>query len=198
MHIDPDQTTTPRSLHQSALHLWHQDTTADPQSYPYIAASDAVASGSSPRSADRRPANWIIALNHFEQFTSAHGRTPRENSRNRADVPTFERRLGEWARYQRRFEATLTRFQHARLDVSPGFIWDLGETEWNRRAGDLRTHTLEHGALPLLTSGDAREFALARWLGRQLRLNQTRALTPTRKERLEQLLQDPRAHSADV
>jgi hypothetical protein len=137
---------------------------------------------------DRRPMNWVATLHRFEAFTRAEGRTPRENSRVRGSIPGLERRLGEWARYQRRFEDGLCAYQRARLDVSPHFVWDIGDAAWKKRYDSCVTFRVLHARLPLLTNRDDYEFALARWLGRQLKARQRDTLSPERSARIDRLL----------
>jgi len=134
-----------------------------------------------------RPTNWILALHNFETFARVEGRTPRENSRVRGSVPASERRLGEWARYQRRFEDGLCAYQRARLDVSPHFVWDIGESAWKHQFDACVRFRLSNRRLPALTSQDDDEFALARWLGRQLKALQLGLLRSDRSSRIEQL-----------
>ena len=136
----------------------------------------------------RRSTNWVRALIRFEDFTRCEGRTPRENTRVRGSIPSPERRLGEWARYQRRFEDGLSAYQRARLDVSPYFEWDIGESTWKSRFDACVRFRLKHGRLPVLTKRDDEEFSLARWLGRQLRALQLGMLGAERASRLEKLL----------
>lgn len=136
----------------------------------------------------RRPTNWVLALRSFEAFAGAEGRTPRENTRVRGSIPAPERRLGEWARYQRRFEDGLCAYQRARLDVSPHFVWDIGESAWKHQFDACVRFRLSHRRLPALTSRDDEEFALARWLGRQLKGLQLGLLRSDRTSRIEQLL----------
>jgi hypothetical protein len=137
---------------------------------------------------DRRPMNWVVTLHRFEAFTRAEGRTPRENSRIRGSIPGPERRLGEWARYQRRFEDGLCAYQRARLDVSPHFVWDIGNAAWKSRYDSCVTFRVLHARLPLLTNRDNDEFALARWLGRQLKARQLGTLSLERSARIDRLL----------
>lgn len=191
MHLSrPSTDSSPQALHQLAVALWMSDADDDPQSHLYVSASESLTGAVSPRrrTLSKRAVNWIVTIVAFEWFTAVFGRTPRENSRIRAAVPKDERQLGEWARYQRRFEGVLTGFQRARLDVSPAFQWDILESEWMRRADTIEAHIVAHGQLPALTKEDKDEFALARWLGRQLRYNQTGTLAPSRASRLSQLL----------
>ncbi len=89
------------------------------------------------------------------------GRAPRENTRARTTLGDEERRLGEWARYQRRFEDQLNAYQRARLDVSPAFDWDPLESVWRTNLAACVTFVKDMGDLPRLNGEDAREFALA-------------------------------------
>lgn len=141
-----------------------------------------------PPTFGKRATNWVRTLLRFEDFTALEGRTPRENTRLRGTIPAPERRLGEWARYQRRFEDGLTAYQRARLDVSPCFEWDIGESAWKSRSDACVRFRLQHGRLPVLTNRDGDEFALARWLGRQLRALQLGVLDPGRAPHIEKLL----------
>src|SRR5690554_2090739 len=71
-----------------------------------------------------RQLSWVRRLHAYEQHTRQHGRTPRENTRNREALPADERRMGEWARYQRHRGEQLCSFQRTRLEVSAAFQWD--------------------------------------------------------------------------
>ncbi|WBM79840.1 hypothetical protein KIV56_16980 [Cryobacterium breve] len=156
----------------------------------YATADGDVASGREPRrgGSSKRADNWAAALHRYEEFARAHGHTPRENTRDRASLPGVERRLGEWARYQRRYADTLTGFQKIRLDVSPAFDWDPLDGLWEARIADCVRHVQDKGRLPYLNGTDRGEFALARWLGRQLRQLQMGTLRTDRAVRLTELL----------
>ena len=159
------------------------------ESQRYIDAERRLVGDLEPsRTEDRRPMNWVSNLHRFEAFTRAEGRTPRENSRIRGSIPGPERRLGEWARYQRRFEDGLCAYQRARLDVSPHFAWDIGDAVWKKRYDSCVTFRVLHARLPLLTNRDNDEFVLARWLGRQLKARQLGTLPPERSVRIDRLL----------
>ena len=137
----------------------------------------------------RRHQNWVVKLHAYETFTSGTGWRPRENTRNRTSLPPAERRMGEWARYQRRLEDELCSFQKTRLDVSPAFEWDPQQASWDARSYECIRHALTAGQLPLLNSADLGEFANARWLGRQIRQLQLGTLLPGRAARLNELLE---------
>lgn len=141
----------------------------------------------------RRAHNWLFRLHRYEQFWNERGRTPRERTRDITTLPDEERRLGEWAARQRRFEHGLTTYQRARLDVSPAFEWDPWDAQWHRNltaCGDLLSRS---GRLPALSAEGSSEHALARWLGRQLRANQSRRLAPSRQKALAELLATSRS-----
>ncbi|WBM79880.1 hypothetical protein KIV56_17190 [Cryobacterium breve] len=155
----------------------------------YATADGDLASRRGPRrGGSKRADNWEAALHRYEEFARTHGHTPRENTRDRASLPGVERRLGEWARYQRRYADTLTSFQKIRLDVSPAFNWDPLDSVWQARLADCVRHVRDTGRLPYLNGADPAEFALARWLGRQLRQLQTGTLRTDRAVRLTELL----------
>lgn len=138
--------------------------------------------------AGNRARNWVRKLHRYEDFAHRHGRTPRENTRNRSALPTPERHLGEWARYQRRHEERLTRSQRVRLDVSPAFTWDPHEAAWGASFDRCLRHVTSTGRLPTLTAADPVEFAAARWLSRQLRQLQAGTLPPERAHPVNRLL----------
>src|SRR5690606_11133766 len=110
--------------------------------------------------------------------------------------PVGERRLGEWARYQRRFEADLTGYQRARLCVSPAFEWDPWEANWERQLDGCRQYFAREGRLPILTGTDPAEFRLARWLARALRQRQNGRLDSQRSKALAELLHSSRVSAA--
>lgn len=96
--------------------------------------------------------------------------------------------MGEWARYQRRFEDTRNSFQRARLDASPAFQWDPLEHAWAAHFDACVQHVLTTGRLPFLNGDDAKKFALARWLGRQAWLRKAGRLAGDRRARFDDLL----------
>lgn len=135
-----------------------------------------------------RAVKWSMSLLAYEQFHRDTGRRPRENTRARHTLGKNERHLGEWARYQRRFEDRLNAYQLARLEVSPAFDWDPRGAIWERRLAACLEHQRRTGKLPTHAASDPVEFAHARWLGRQLRSLQTGRLDPQRVEGLRTLL----------
>lgn len=120
----------PEDLHAQSDALWRSTNLADPAADRFAQAVELVLAGQA--AAPRRVANWMQALHRYERHWGENGRSPRENTRARDTLPADERRLGEWARYQRRFEDQLNGYQHARLDVSPAFEWDPLETSGRR------------------------------------------------------------------
>jgi hypothetical protein len=136
----------------------------------------------------KRQLNWVRKLHAYERFTHCHDRTPRENTRNRQALPAEERRMGEWARYQRRLGEELCNFQRARLDVSGAFEWDPQEAAWDAQLNECIRLAARSGRLPILSSADPVEFASARWLGRQLQQLQSGTLLPNRADRIRDLL----------
>lgn len=182
---------SPAALYEEAAALWQSLSDEDPdRSILYCEAERRlVTSGlSSDTAGARRAQNWVVALRRYEDFWRAWSRTPRENTRNRDRLPAAERRLGEWARYQRRFEDGLSLYQRIRCDVSPAFVWDLQENAWHTKWVQCSQLLENSGRLPYLNSADQDEFALARWLGRQLRQNQSGTLPEQRRKSLNELL----------
>jgi hypothetical protein len=154
----------------------------------YADLDEELAAGGAETIAARRVTRWLRALHRYEDFARDHSRTARENTRNRATLPPAERRLGEWARYQRRFEDALNSYQRIRLDVSPAFVWDIHDNAWRLNLEACAEHLYTTGNLPTLNGADPVEFRLARWLGRQLRQLQTGTLAPQRVLPLRALL----------
>ncbi|HWL77594.1 hypothetical protein [Microbacterium sp.] len=173
-------------LHALADTLWRITDPDDPHAARYSDAAHRLLTGASPRHA--RPSNWITTLHRYETFFEDHGRAARENTRARHTLTDDERHLGEWARYQRRYEDHLNPYQRARLEVSPAFEWDPRSANWHRNLTSCHLHRLRTGGLPRLNGDDPDEFALARWLGRQLHRLQHGQLDPLRAERLHALL----------
>lgn len=151
----------------------------------YSLTEAAILDGSN---AHHRAAEWVRSLHRYELFWRERGRAPREKTSARATLDADERHLGEWARYQRRHQHRLNSYQRARLEVSPAFEWDPREAEWRRTFDAIRNHACTYGELPRLNRDDPTEFALARWLGRQLRLLQRGALTDSRAQLIHELL----------
>ncbi|MFD7871517.1 hypothetical protein ACFV3I_13595 [Microbacterium sp. NPDC059771] len=177
---------TPEDLHAQADALWRSTNPADPSADSFAQAVELVLTGRT--GAPRRVANWVQALHRYEGHWGENERSPRENTRARDTLPADERRLGEWARYQRRFADQLNGYQHARLDVSPAFEWDPLETLWQTRFMACATFVRINRRLPRLHADDRAEFLLARWLGRQLHRLQTGRLEQTRADDLHRLL----------
>lgn len=163
----------------------------DGVSHQYALADARLAAGVSDGLV-RRTSNWVLRLHAYEQFWNEHGRAPRERTRDITTLPDDERRLGEWAGRQRRFEHGLTYYQRTRLDVSPAFDWDPWDAQWKRNIDACRRSLDETGRLPNLGSAAATEHALARWLGRQLRASRSRALEPHRRAAVVELLRAAR------
>jgi hypothetical protein len=181
-----------KELAARAIGLWPSEWEWDRQSTLYRDADLQQAGDAevSTRAGNKRPHNWVAALRRYELFRMQHLRNPREKTRNAATLPDEERRLGEWARYQRRFDDNLCRYQLLRLDVSPAFAWDPQEESWQRNLLACARHRRVTGVLPRLNSADPLELSLARWLNRQLRRQQTGTLPPSRAKRLDALLTD--------
>lgn len=178
--------STSAELHAQADLLWRSIAPDDAEAARSAAAIESILLGRQP--VHFRATNWGLKLHRYEGYWFLHGRTPRENTRNRDTLPATERNLGEWARYQRRFEDQLNEYQHARLEVSPAFRWDPWSSVWQTNLAACIVHRERAGSLPRLTSADSVEFALARWLGRQLYRLQRGHLVAERAELLQTLL----------
>lgn len=182
----------PRALFVAAETRWRTLADDDPdRSSLYLSAEARIFTGQYlPRTSGvRRAQNWVIVLHRYETFWRIHSRTPRENTRDRTSLPAEERRLGEWARYQRRFQGGLCLYQRIRVEVSPAFVWDMQEDAWHRNWNECVRLLERAGRLPYLNSADRDEFALARWLGRQMRHHQKGTLPEQRSSYLLELLQ---------
>lgn len=182
---------TPEELHARAERLLRAAGTVDPISQRFAASVTLALDGDVVR--QRRALNWITSLHEYEEHWRRVGRTPRENTRARATLSDDERNLGEWARYQRRFEEQLNTYQRCRLDVSPAFEWDPLETLWHAQFAAVVQFVDAHGQLPRLHAGDRVEFVLARWLGRQLRRLQMGLLDQNRADAIHRLLRSGRS-----
>lgn len=182
--------STPAELHAEAERLRRAEGTVDPVADRFAAVvtlvlDDQVVS-------QRRAANWINSLHAYEDHWRDLGRAPRENTRARATLTDEERHLGEWARYQRRFEGGLNAYQRARLDVSPAFEWDPLDRVWSERFEECERFVTAHRTLPRLHAADRTEFLLARWLGRQLLRLRSGRLEMVRTHQLHRLLREAR------
>ncbi len=187
-----DDIPTPEELHHRALQRWRANNETDPASEQYVHADMVVTFGiETEQPPSRRAMNWATTLRRYEQFWCDVGRSARENTKVRSTLPVSERLLGEWARYQRRFEDHLTAFQEIRLEVSTAFSWDPVDSAWNARLDACRRHVETTGRLPFLNGDNAEEFAVARWLNRQLHQLQTGGQPPARAARLTELLNPP-------
>ncbi|WP_194383330.1 hypothetical protein [Microbacterium luteum] len=152
-------TPTRDELHAQADALWRSARPDDIDANRYSMTASWILQEISATS--RRAAKWIETLHRYEDHWRMLGRAPRENTRARTTLGDEERRLGEWARYQRRFEDQLNAYQRARLDVSPAFDWDPLESVWRTNLAACVTFVKDMGDLPRLNGEDAREFALA-------------------------------------
>ena len=182
--------TLAQHLHTAAVELWHDEYPDDSSSERDVEACHSIAFTHPPGAGttSRRALAWAQRLCGYEDFCREAGRTPRENTRNRASLPAEERRLAEWARYQRRFDSHLSDFQRVRLDLSPAFEWDPVGSAWARRFSECRIQINELHRLPYLNSADRQEFGLARWLNRQLRRQLTGTLSPHQSAALAELI----------
>lgn len=184
-----------KDLHERAATCWRASKPTDTESERdeaagQAAAFDAPIAWDGPTS---RAMNWARSLDAYETFwrTSLPRHAPRENTRNPSSLSQAERNGGEWARYQRRFQDRLSAFQTIRLTVSPAFQWDPVEAAWMKHLGQCRLHYVTHRRLPLLNGANPEEFALARWLNRQLRQMQMGTQPPVRSALLAELLNLP-------
>lgn len=183
--------TMAATLHEEATAVWKGLPDDDPdRSIFYLEAERRIVTSALllDTAGARRAQNWVLALYRYEEFWFTRARTPRENTRDRTQLPAAERRLGEWARYQRRFEEGLSLYQRVRCDVSPAFVWDLQEYTWRTKWAQCAKFLEDGGRLPYLNSTDQEEFSLARWLGRQLHQNQAGTLPEQRRNSLNKLL----------
>ena len=180
---------TPASLCLQAFALWQAEDPAD-GSLAYWTADNFISNGVeiNARSSSGWAKKWVVKLHRYEDFWRSEGRSPRENTRDLSTLPGTERRLAQWARYQRRFEENLCRYQEIRLDISPAFRWDPHEEAWQARLDACSDHRDTTGRLPYLNSSDPVEFSHARWLGRQLRQLQRGTQPSTRAVRLAAFL----------
>ena len=181
---------TPEELHSKAFARYTQGENGDDRSVLYAQADERVANRSEPvrRVGTKWPANWATALHEYEGFWREHGRRPREHTRNRATLPAEESGMGCWARYQSRFEGKLCQYQRIRLDISPAFEWDIHEGDWQKALDACIGHFQKAGRRPYLNRSDRTEFALARWLNRQLLHLKNDTLSKNRAERISTIL----------
>lgn len=187
--------STSAELYQAAHEMWAAMPDPDrPQSEQYQAADETLSRGHHGDAIRARAGNWVRTLHRYEAFWRRHGSSPRENTRNRSSLSSIERRLGEWARYQRRFEANLSAYQHARLTVSPAFAWDPHGSAWSEQLMRCHDQLARNRRLPYLNSQDAAEFTAARWLNRQIGELHQRLLDRDRQQKLHALLASRRAH----
>jgi len=177
---------TPEQLHARALAVWEPHDPDDTVAARYASAEASMLAGR--HTGHRRAERWVTALHRYEHFWRSSGHRPRENTRARSTLPAAERRMGEWARYQRRFENKLNSYQHARLDVSPAFTWHPWGTTWQANLTACLDFLERAGRPPRLNHRDDHEFALARWLGRQLHRLQQGQLPADRARALDALL----------
>lgn len=185
--------TNRRTLYLHASTLWGSTADTDPRSARYETAEERLS-----RNVDwpipARQLRWFNRLHLYELFWQEQGRTARENTRDRVSLPDDERRLGEWARYQRRNRADLCIYQSIRLDASPAFEWDPQTAAWNRNLKSCLRFLARTGGIPILDGDDPEQFALARWLGRQVELRRLGLLPKDRSAGLDALLRQARTN----
>lgn len=187
--------STAAELYQAAHETWTAMADPDrPRSEQYQAADEILSRGHHGDAIRARAGNWVRTLHRYETFWWHHGRSPRENTRNRSSLSSVERRLGEWARYQRRFETDLCGYQHVRLSASPAFVWDPHDSVWFQQLERCCDQAVRNQRLPYLNSQDPVEFAAARWLNRQIMHLREQRLNPDRRRKLHALLASRRVH----
>lgn len=184
------KTTGAFRLHRQAVSLWPDDRRWDERSARFRATGERLLSFDIEElsSGRKRVDIWFQTLDRHETFWRSHRHRPREKTRDATTLPDDERRLGEWARYQRRFDDQLCHYQILRLDVSPSFTWDPQTEAWQANLDACIRFARITGQLPRLHSASSSEFVLARWLGRQLRQLQSGTLHPTRANAIGALL----------
>lgn len=180
-HLDPT------GLHTAAVQRWNDTNPTARTGDALISAEAELIAGHAVT--EPRPRKWVLALYRYELLWRSTGRTPRENTRARGTLTAEERRLADWARYQRRTEQDLTTYQLIRLDASPAFRWDPRGEHWQSRLNACITFHGVEGRLPMLSSSSPDEFALARWMGRQMRRRQQHELSPEQAAALDALMQ---------
>ncbi|MFE4951090.1 hypothetical protein ACFQ9V_13390 [Leifsonia sp. NPDC056665] len=178
-----------RAIHFDAATALAEEGEADDASIRYLSAEakDLGLPANNTRPGARAEI-WVERLYSYELHWVAEGRAPREHTRDLSTLPGWERRLGEWARYQRRFDRELSKFQRLRLDRSPAFDWDPNEAAWDRALNAAIQIVVREQRLPYLNGNDRSEFVVARWLGRQLRLRKAGALSKRRETLFDALL----------
>lgn len=183
---------TPSELYRRAIASWPPADHWDNASLLVrrIEAQHLTGTAPLPRPGHRLATTWVRTLHRHEQFWRDHLQSPREKTRNRAMLPSAERLLGEWARRQRRTRHLLSGYQVLRLGVSPSFAWDLRERAWISNYDACHRHLRKTGTLPSLAGASPEQFALARWLGRQLHARKDGTLAPDRAALLQMLITD--------
>ncbi|WP_111720319.1 hypothetical protein [Homoserinimonas sp. OAct 916] len=151
--------------------MWEKATADDLYATVYVDAGLLVS-----LNGERQPgrkfqlaAQWAAQLFLYELFWRTHGRRPRERTSSKKGVPTEERRLANWARYQKPLKEDLTEFRRIRLDISPAFAWEPSERNWADKLEACIRHVQNTRQLPRLNPDDPEEWALARWFKRELK-----------------------------
>ncbi|MBC7597308.1 MAG: helicase associated domain-containing protein [Kineosporiaceae bacterium] len=185
---------TPSELYRRAIASWPPAEHWDNASLLVrrIEAHHLTGTAPPPIPGRRLATTWVRSLHRHEQFWRDHLQPPRERTRNLSTLPQSERLLGEWARRQRRTEHRLSRYQILRLEVSPSFAWDPRERAWINNYDACHRHLRKTGTLPYLAGASPEQFALARWLGRQLHALKDGTLPPDRAALLQGLITDSR------
>jgi hypothetical protein len=187
----PEPQRAPSSdLDRIVFERWVESGDTSPLSRRFAFAATQVGSeeGTEVSEPMHRAIRWRTMLHDYEEFWRQASHAPRENTRDRTQLPAAERRLGRWARTQRDRRSSLTGYQLVRLDASPAFEWDMQDGHWNRQYEAVLQMRIHHGRFPVRAAHDPTENALARWFNRQLTHMATGSLTAVRRERIEELL----------
>lgn len=89
---------------------------------------------------------------------------------------------------RQRLDASLTPERRRLLERLPGWDWDPRETQWERRAEELRRFVRAQSHLPRVRSDDPQESALAHWYSRQRVMRDEGRLSVEREELLSYVM----------
>lgn len=109
---------------------------------------------------------WLQDLRLLQRFLSEEGRWPRHGP----DQAAHEVHLVDWIRSQRRHYGIAGHRERGagdcyrcdRLELLPGWSWEVREDQWEENLTSYRTHVQQTGSPPR-HSGDPDEHRLAVW-----------------------------------
>ncbi len=115
------------------------------------------------RLASRRVLTWLTRFEELARFVREQDRMPRSGTGDE-----LEHRLHSFARYQRRNQSDLCRYQQELLECLPHFDWSPLDSAWDQNLERYECFIAVANRRPSRRSPDEQEQRLAIWLRNQL------------------------------